>query len=402
MTAWSERTARPGSGATPSAAARRRPPPLTLYLHLPWCVQKCPYCDFNSHALRTTLPEAAYVDALLADAAREAPAVAGRDIVAVFIGGGTPSLFSAASLQRLLTTLAQHFELAGDAEITLEANPGTVEYGDLAGYRAAGINRLSLGAQSFDAAALSRLGRIHGPDDIHRVVAEARDAGFDNLNLDIMYGLPEQTRAQALADIEAAVDLAPEHISHYQLTLEPNTVFHRRPPPLPEDETVYTMFLSASAALARAGYGRYEVSAYAAAGRECRHNLNYWRYGDYLGLGAGAHGKLTDTDGFVTRTVKPSHPRAYLEAAAAGRDIEYRHVAAEDQVFEAFLNGLRLCDGVPGAVLERLPDEAAEALSRGLDKAWTLGLLEPRDDGGWRASDLGYRFLNDLQAQFLP
>ncbi|MEO0998453.1 MAG: radical SAM family heme chaperone HemW, partial [Pseudomonadota bacterium] len=311
--------ARPLPGATPSAASRRQPPPLTLYLHLPWCVQKCPYCDFNSHALRTTLPEAAYVDALLADAALAAPAVAGRSIVAVFIGGGTPSLFSASSLQRLLTSLSRDFELARDAEITLEANPGTVEHGDLAGYRAAGINRLSLGAQSFDAAALTRLGRIHGPDDIQRVVAEARAAGFDNLNLDIMYGLPRQTPAQALADVGAAIDLGPEHISHYQLTLEPNTVFYSRPPPLPDDDTVYTMLVGASETLAQAGYSRYEVSAYARAGRDCRHNVNYWRYGDYLGLGAGAHGKLTAADGSVIRTVKPSHPRAYLETAGTGR-----------------------------------------------------------------------------------
>lgn len=377
-------------------------PPLSLYVHLPWCVSKCPYCDFNSFAAGSRIQRERYLDALVADAAREADAVAGREIVSVFFGGGTPSLFSPREIARLLTTIEARFAIRADAEITMEANPGTVESADPAGYRDAGVNRLSIGAQSFSAASLARLGRIHGPDDTRRMVERARAGGFDNINLDLMYALPEQATADAVADIDAAVELAPEHLSWYQLTLEPNTVFHARPPAgLPDEDTAAGIAAAGRERLAAAGYVPYEVSAYARDGRRCRHNLNYWTFGDYAAIGAGAHGKLTLPDG-VRRYRKPANPGSYMHAIETGAPVSTHDVGEADRVFEFMLGALRLEDGFDEALFAartrldpaRLGAAAAAAIDR--------GLIE-RDAGAcWRPTELGRRFLNDLQAAFLP
>ena len=298
--------------------------PLALYVHLPWCVRKCPYCDFNSHAVPAGgIAEEAYVAALRRDLDFAAPAVAGREIVSVFFGGGTPSLFSAAAIARVLSHARSLLPFAVDAEITLEANPGTVEHGRFADYAAAGVNRVSLGAQSFDDARLAALGRIHGAGDIARAVGELRTAGIDNFNLDLMYALPGQDLQGALDDLDRAIALAPTHVSHYQLTLEPDTPFAKRPPAgLPDDDLAWSMQVECQSLLASAGYEQYEVSGYARPGRRCRHNLVYWEFGDYLGIGAGAHGKVTRRDGnAIERTIRVRHPAAYLAAnyGAAGR-----------------------------------------------------------------------------------
>ncbi|HZX22812.1 MAG TPA: radical SAM family heme chaperone HemW [Woeseiaceae bacterium] len=377
--------------------------PLTLYLHLPWCVRKCPYCDFNSHRAGDDPPRDRYVDALIADLEAEAVRAAGRRLETVFIGGGTPSLFSGAQIGRLLDAVAARYTLAADAEVTLEANPGTVERGSFAAYRAAGVNRVSLGAQSFDDASLAALGRIHSAAETRAAVDEARRAGIDNLNLDVMFALPQQSVAGALADVSAALALAPAHISHYQLTLEPNTRFHHSPPPLPDPDTAWEMQERCHEALEAAGYRRYEVSAFARPGRECRHNLNYWGFGDYLAAGAGAHGKITDADGTVRRYAKPASPRAWMEAALAGRTGEAAAaVAAEDLAFEYMLNALRLTRGFALADFAARTGLDREALEPGLAAARQRGLLEAVDAGGLRPSALGMRFLNDLQALFLP
>ncbi|HET7306798.1 MAG TPA: radical SAM family heme chaperone HemW [Gammaproteobacteria bacterium] len=379
---------------------RLRNPPLSLYVHLPWCVQKCPYCDFNSHPLRAALPEQDYLDALLRDLADELARAPDRTIDTVFFGGGTPSLFSAEAIARVLD--ANGGQLAVDAEITLEANPGTVEHGAFAAYRAAGVNRLSLGAQSFDAAALKRLGRIHGPDEIGRAVDEARAAGLDNFNLDLMYGLPEQSLELALADVEHAIALDPTHISHYQLTLEPQTPFAKRPPALPDDDAIWTMQTDCQAALAAAGFVQYETSAYARDGRRCRHNLNYWRYGDYLGIGAGAHGKLTDaTSGRIVRREKLRHPSHYMRAAGSPAVFTETAVADNDRMFEFMLNALRLNEGFDRRLFETRTACALDAADAALAEAARLGLLERAGDR-WFPSDRGRAYLNDLQALFLP
>lgn len=376
-------------------------PPLSLYVHLPWCVSKCPYCDFNSFAAGSRIQRERYLDALVADAAREAQAVAGREVISVFLGGGTPSLFSAREIARLLATVRTRFAVRPDAEITMEANPGTIESADPAGYREAGVNRLSIGAQSFSAASLERLGRIHGPEDTRRMVERARAAGFDNINLDLMFALPEQTPAEAIADIDAAVELEPEHVSWYQLTLEPNTVFHARPPAgLPDDDAAAAIGRAGRRRLDAAGYAPYEVSAYARAGRRCRHNLNYWTFGDYAAIGAGAHGKLTSAGG-VRRYRKPSNPGSYMRAIESGAAIEASDVGPEDRVFEFMLGAVRLEDGFDEALFAartglepaRLAEAAAEAVDR--------GLIERDPSARWRPTDLGRRFLNDLQAAFL-
>ena len=284
-------------------------PPLSLYVHLPWCVRKCPYCDFNSHAAGTDAPRDRYIDALIADLTAEAERARDRTIVSIFMGGGTPSLFSPAEIAAILDAIAAGFALERDVEITMEANPGTVERGSLAGYRAAGINRLSVGAQSFDADKLEVLGRIHAVEDISRTMSEARDAGLENINIDLMYALPGQDIEAALADIDRAVELQPTHVSWYHLTLEPNTVFYVRPPDdIPDNDQAAAIQEAGEARLAELGYERYEVSAYARDGQRCRHNLNYWSFGDYLGVGAGAHGKITADSG-VVRTVKKANPR---------------------------------------------------------------------------------------------
>ncbi len=378
------------------------PPPLALYVHLPWCVRKCPYCDFNSHVHKGPLPQADYVAALLADLEADAAAVAGRSVATVFFGGGTPSLFAPDRLAAFLDGVRARVALAPDAEITLEANPGTIEHGRFGGYQAAGINRVSLGAQSFADRQLELLGRIHAAADTGRAVGELQAAGLANFNLDLMYALPEQSLGGALADIEAAIALGAPHLSHYQLTLEPGTVFHARPPPLPDEDLAATIQERGHAWLAAAGYRQYEVSAWARPGAECRHNLNYWRYGDYLGIGAGAHGKITAASGAIVRTEKPKQPREYLAAAARGGAIGTRTpVPAEERPFEYMLNALRLTAGFAREEFEARTALEITTIAPALEAAIGRGLLE-ESAGGFRPTVLGLRFLNDLQALFLP
>jgi len=376
--------------------------PLSLYVHFPWCVRKCPYCDFNSHALRGEIPEDEYVDALLRDLDFELSlATDPRPLTSVFFGGGTPSLFSPGAVGRVLEAAQRRLGFAAGVEITLEANPGTADAGNFRGYRAAGVNRLSIGVQSLDAAALKRLGRIHGPDEARRALALARAAGFDNVNLDLMYALPGQSLAQARADLEAAIALAPEHLSYYQLTLEPNTEFHAHPPPLPDDEAAWAMQEQGQALLAQHGYEQYEVSAYARRGRRCRHNLNYWQFGDYLGIGAGAHGKRT-LGGAIARRARHKHPRIYVERAGTADALqEDRRVPAADLPFEFAMNALRLNEGFRLAEFEQRTGVAGERLAPALAQATARGLLEPGVDTV-RPSPRGRALLNQLTALFLP
>ena len=373
--------------------------PIAVYVHLPWCVRKCPYCDFNSHAAPVNIPENTYVQALLADLECDLDLAAGRQVGSVFLGGGTPSLFSPDAIGALISGIDSRLPLAPDAEITMEANPGTVEHGRFPGYRAAGINRVSLGAQSFDAEALKTLGRIHGPGEIGLAVEELAAAGIDNFNLDLMYALPGQSREGALADVEAALALGPAHLSHYQLTLEPGTAFYHRPPVLPDDEPAFDMQQDCQQRLAQAGFGQYEVSAYARPGRQCRHNLNYWRFGDYLGIGAGAHGKAT-VDGAVIRTEKPRSPREYLQGGGAS-GARRRTVPVAELPFEFMLNALRLQEGFEPAGFERATGLPGAAILPRLGGLISRGLMV-ESDGRYRPTELGFRFLNDLQAGFLP
>jgi len=376
---------------------------LALYVHMPWCVRKCPYCDFNSHQLKSAQPDASYIDALLRDFDTESPRLAGRRIDTVFFGGGTPSLFSPEEFARLLTALKERIAFAEDAEITLEANPGTIERGRFAGYAQAGINRVSLGAQSFDARALNVLGRIHSADDTHRAVEELRAAKLDNFNLDLMYALPQQTPEEAHEDVRIACSLGPQHISYYQLTLEPGTVFHARPPRLPDEDAAWDMQWAGQKLLAEAGYAQYEVSAYAKEGRRCRHNLNYWLFGDYVGLGAGAHGKLSLGPPMqILRTTKPKQPRDYQDQIRQARGAvgDSAFVAPADLPFEFMLNALRLNDGFSRDGYEERTGLALQMLDEPLARAQRRGLLE-ECAAGWRPTELGRRFLNDLQASFL-
>jgi putative oxygen-independent coproporphyrinogen III oxidase len=378
---------------------------LALYVHMPWCVRKCPYCDFNSHQLKSAHPDSTYVDALLRDFDLEAPRIKGRRIDTVFFGGGTPSLFSPEDFSRLLGELRSRIEFAADVEITMEANPGTIERGRFTGYAQAGINRVSLGAQTFSAAALQRLGRIHTADDTHRAVQELREAKLDNFNLDLMYALPQQTFEEALVDVRTACALQPTHISYYQLALEPGTVFHSRPPPLPDDDAAWQIQIAGQQLLAEAGYEQYEVSAYSKAGARCRHNLNYWLFGDYVGIGAGAHGKISAGDPLrIVRTVKPKQPREYLEQVrrvAAGETVgEIAAVQAAELPFEFMLNALRLNDGFSTTEYQDRTGLGLSELNERLLAAQQRGLLTPTQQG-WRPTDLGLRFLNDLQGSFL-
>ena len=380
-------------------------PPLSLYVHLPWCVRRCPYCDFNAHARpRAGLPETAYLDALIADLEASAPDCGGRRPGSVFFGGGTPSLFSPRSIGRLLEAADRALGLPSGVEITLEANPGTVEHGRFSGYRAAGVNRVSLGAQSFDDAMLAALGRIHSHLEIDAAVAELQRAGLGNFNLDLMYALPGQTIEQARRDVERAIELGPAHVSHYQLTLEPGTPFSRRPPVLPDDEAAWEMQLACSDRLSAAGFAQYEVSAWSRPGMQCRHNLNYWRFGDYLGLGAGAHGKLTDRgSGAVRRTARVSDPAAYLAAGSQPERLaEDRIVTAEELPFEFCLNVLRLNGGFDGDLFTERTGLPLGCLQPSLDEARARGLMAQDPPGHWVVTGLGRRFLNDLQALFLP
>jgi putative oxygen-independent coproporphyrinogen III oxidase len=379
--------------------------PLSLYVHLPWCVAKCPYCDFNSHAVpRDGLPERAYTAALLADLEFAAEAARGRRLVSVFFGGGTPSLFTAESIARVLARARELLGVVPDVEVTLEANPGAVEHARFAEYRAAGVNRVSLGAQSFDDARLAALGRIHAASETCDAVAELRSAGIDNLNLDLMYALPGQDVAAALADLEHAIALEPTHLSHYQLTLEPGTAFYHRPPALPDDELGFEIQLACQDRLAAAGYAQYEVSGYARAGQRCLHNLNYWQFGDYLGIGAGAHAKLTnDAPHAIVRSARVRSPVRYLGALDPAERIEASApVASAELPFEYFLNALRLNEGFDWAQFEARTGLDRGAAAATCDQAAADGLLEPVSGrSGWRPTELGRRFLNDLQARFL-
>ncbi len=370
-------------------------PPLALYVHLPWCVRKCPYCDFNSHERGGELPEREYVDALIADLEGLLPSVWGRRIVSLFIGGGTPSLFSPESIDRLLSELRARISLVPEAEVTLEANPGTAEAGRFRGYREAGVNRLSLGVQSFDDGVLRALGRIHSADEA-RAAIELALANFDIVNLDLMYGLPGQSVEMALADIEEALRWETTHVSAYQLTLEPNTVFFRRPPALPEHDLCADMQVVVEDALAAAGFEHYETSAFARPGRRCRHNLNYWEFGDYLGLGAGAHGKVSFADR-VTRHERAKQPREYL---AAAQNLQQRTVSRHALPFEFMLNALRLIEGIPLELFEARTGLALSLVERSLREAEAKGLLA-RDAQRIRPTVRGRRFLNDLLEVFL-
>ena len=377
-------------------------PPLSLYIHIPWCVKKCPYCDFNSHNAPASLPRAEYVAALLADLDQDLPLAQGRPLVSIFFGGGTPSLFSPEHIARILDGVASRLAFASSIEITLETNPGTVEHGPFAGYRNAGVNRISFGVQSFDDEALKRIGRIHDAQQAERAVKSAQDAGIENLNLDLMYALPQQTSAGALADVEKAILLQTPHLSHYQLTLEPNTAFAANPPPLPDDDAAWDMQEACQARLAAAGLAQYEVSAYARAGRECAHNLNYWNFGDYLGIGAGAHGKAAYSDGTIRRRWKVRAPRGYLEHAATPRRIGGDDAIAHEQLpFEFMLNALRLNAGFSLGDFSARTGLSTAAIDAKLQDALVRGWLE-RDGDRIRASEFGRRFLNDVIAAFLP
>jgi putative oxygen-independent coproporphyrinogen III oxidase len=376
-------------------------PPLSLYVHLPWCVRKCPYCDFNSHAAPVQIPQSQYVDALLEDLDTDLGAVQGRLLESVFFGGGTPSLFSPEEIARVLACARERIGFAPDVEITLEANPGTIEHGRFAGYRDAGVNRVSLGAQTFDDAHLHALGRIHTAGDIARAVEELQRAGLTNFNLDLMYALPDQSTEQALDDVDAAMALSPTHISHYQLTLEPGTVFYHRPPPLPDSDTSWRMQVECQERLAVRGYVQYEVSAYAQAQRQSVHNLNYWRFGDYLGVGAGAHGKLTIGSSIV-RTARVRQPREYLMRSPAERAAARETVDPNDLPFEFMLNALRLIEGFEESSFEARTGLHFATIAATIARAERQGLLQAAGPAHWRASEFGQRFLNDLQALFLP
>jgi len=377
--------------------------PLSLYIHFPWCVRKCPYCDFNSHALREQQDDEAYVDALLADLDMHLPQIWGRPVRSVFFGGGTPSLMSGTAMARLMSELRARLGLGPDVEITLEANPGTVDSGHFQAYAEAGINRLSLGVQSMDNQRLQSLGRIHSVEESLSAIEQARGAGFDNINLDLMFGLPGQTLDSAMEELEQALATAPSHLSYYQLTLEPNTLFHRQPPQLPQDELIDDIHEAGMQMLASHGYRRYEVSAFAREGRRCRHNINYWLYGDYLGIGAGAHSKLSDTTGGKSRRlVKQKHPEHYLRTAGSADSlVQELTVASEELPFEFMMNALRLIDGFePGLFTERtgLPWEQVSDI---VEAASNEGLMLQGADS-IQASETGLRFLNDLLTRFLP
>jgi oxygen-independent coproporphyrinogen-3 oxidase len=376
--------------------------PLSVYVHIPWCVRKCPYCDFNSHAQREAIPEARYLDALARDLEDALPDVWGREVSSVFIGGGTPSLFSPAGIDRLLTLLRTLLRLSPLAEITLEANPGTFEAARFLGYRDAGVNRLSLGIQSFNAAHLKALGRIHDAREA-LTAAEAAIGLFESVNLDLMYALPGQNLAEARVDLETALHLGPAHLSAYHLTLEPNTPFAAQPPPLPDDDLAADMQVQAENLLGAAGYEHYETSAFARPGARCRHNLNYWTFGDYLGIGAGAHGKLSFHDR-IERQSRLKHPKAYMDAALAqppGHIAETRVLSPGDRVFEFMMNALRLNQGFDPRLFEARTGLSITTAASGLAAAEQRGLLI-RELHNARPSETGRRFLNELLQVFLP
>ncbi len=377
-------------------------PPLALYVHIPWCVRKCPYCDFNSHAAGDALPEDAYVAALLQDLAQQQADAQGRRLQSIFFGGGTPSLFSPAAIGAILQGAERLIGFAPDIEITLEANPGTVEQGKFAGFRAAGVNRLSIGVQSFQPAQLSALGRIHSGDEAVRAAESARAAGIHNFNLDLMHGLPGQGVADALDDLRQAIALGPSHLSWYQLTIEPNTEYFRRPPVLPEEDALADIQEAGEALLAGQGYAQYEISGYAQPGRQARHNLNYWRFGDYLGIGAGAHGKLSlPAQDRILRRANTRLPRHYLGRAGqpGGFAASEEEVAREDRPLEFMMNALRLNAGFERPLFASRTGLDFDCVAQPVDELLSLGLLE-QDGDQLRCSPQGRRFLQDVLERF--
>ncbi|RKZ47310.1 MAG: YggW family oxidoreductase [Candidatus Parabeggiatoa sp. nov. 3] len=391
-------------------------PPLSLYIHIPWCVHKCPYCDFNSHEIRGDLNENEYIAAMLADLEQDLPRVYGRSVRSIFIGGGTPSVLSPEAIDNLLSAVRARLPVVAGAEITLEANPGTVDSSRFLGMRSAGINRLSLGIQSFNDSALQRLGRIHGRFEAISAIEMAKQAGFDNLNLDLMFGLPEQTVEMALADLHTAMRFAPSHLSWYELTIEPNTVFYHQSPPLPDDELLWAMQTAGQTDLADQGYFQYEVSAYAKSDRQCQHNLNYWQFGDYLGIGAGAHSKISDAAlGTITRLSKQRNPQTYLQSAHSDAVVaNCTTLTADNVALEFMMNALRL---VKGFTIQEFTENT------GLDQACIDKPVEAACARGWlikkteqlvrtsekefntvqriQATDTGMRFLNDVLDLFM-
>ena len=370
--------------------------PLSLYVHIPWCVRKCPYCDFNSHELKQALPEQDYVEALLRDLRQQREFAAGRKIQSVVIGGGTPSLFSGGAVMQLLQGIRALCHLSDQVEITLEANPGAVDAVHFAEYLEAGVNRLSIGVQSFNAGHLDSLGRIHSPQQAVQAMDVAKQAGFKNINLDLMFGLPQQTLQQALHDLQQAMVLSPQHLSWYQLTIEPNTRFHHQPPPTPEDDLLWEMQQQGQALLEKEGYGQYEISAYSLPGSRCRHNLNYWMFGDYLAIGAGAHGKVSTPQG-VMRYSRLRHPQAYMQAAE--HKLELRPLSKDDLQLEFMMNAMRLNDGVPVLFFEQRTAMMQEEIAQGLEQAQQLGLMQVEMDR-YCSTPKGRTYLNNLLMLF--
>ncbi|MBC8952034.1 radical SAM family heme chaperone HemW [Xenorhabdus sp. PB62.4] len=372
-------------------------PPLSLYIHIPWCVQKCPYCDFNSHALKGDVPHQEYVDHLLADLRADLPMIGDREVSTIFIGGGTPSLLSAEGMQRLLDGVRSSLSLSPHAEITMEANPGTVEADRFSAYQQAGINRISIGVQSFGSDKLIRLGRIHGPEEAKRAAKLADGLGLRSFNLDLMHGLPNQTLNEAVNDLRQAIELSPPHLSWYQLTIEPNTSFGSRPPVLPDDDALWDIFSQGHQLLTEAGYQQYETSAYAKPDYQCQHNLNYWRFGDYLGIGCGAHGKISFEDGRILRTVKTKHPRGYMQ----GRYLDQQNqVDNADRPFEFFMNRFRLLESMPRQDFSDFTGLPESAIRPQIDEALAKGYIT-ESDTHWQITKHGKLFLNSLLELFL-
>ncbi|WP_313130586.1 radical SAM family heme chaperone HemW [Pseudescherichia vulneris] len=372
-------------------------PPLSLYIHIPWCVQKCPYCDFNSHALKGEVPHDDYVQHLLSDLDADAPWAQGREVQTIFIGGGTPSLLSGPAMQTLLDGVRARLNLAADAEITMEANPGTVEADRFVDYQRAGVNRISIGVQSFNEAKLTRLGRIHGPEEAKRAARLATGLGLRSFNLDLMHGLPDQTLEEALDDLRQAIELNPPHLSWYQLTIEPGTLFGSRPPVLPDDDSLWEIFEQGHQLLTAAGYQQYETSAYAKPGYQCQHNLNYWRFGDYLGIGCGAHGKVTFPDGRILRTAKTRHPRGYMQGTYRDRQHD---VDTADKPFEFFMNRFRLLEPAPRGEFTRYTGLDESAIRPQIARALALNYVTESAEA-WQITEHGKLFLNSLLELFL-
>ena len=377
------------------------PPPLSLYVHYPWCIQKCPYCDFNSHNAKDSDNEKAYVDAMLTQLEQTLPLIWGRPIRSIFFGGGTPSLFSEEPFQSFMSQARALLGFSGEIEVTLEANPGTVDYEKFAMFFNNGVNRLSMGIQSFDNEKLKALGRIHSSAEAKRAIEAAKSAGFKNFNLDLMFALPNQTLEQAIADVEQALEFEPPHLSHYQLTLEPNTPFYRQPPVLPDDDLAWEMQLACQNVIAKAGYEHYEVSAYAKRNQRCLHNLNYWQFGDYLGIGAGAHGKITHApNGEILRTQMPASPGGYIEAMNSQKEGRLTTIDSNELPFEFMLNTLRLQEGFALSLFEERTGLAIEKIQPTLRELESQQLIECQD-GYLELTEKGKTFLNDVMSAFL-